>query len=114
MDNTFRVSAITDAHGRFFLSYELGENLPPGGRVWVELRLLEPAGVIVDGVADVEDGGGSDNLARSFEVSVTEPADLGEWNLGGGDNIKLFGGIGTPREGLMLSFEVHARAAQQA
>jgi hypothetical protein len=113
MDSSFKVSAITDSHGRFFLSYALGA-APEGGRVRVQLSLLEPDSVTVQGVADVEDGGGSDNPARNFEVRAGAPADLGEWLLEAGARLKLFGGIGEPKDGLMLSFEVLASAAQQA
>ncbi|MCC7478309.1 hypothetical protein IT575_07590 [bacterium] len=115
MDAIYKIFVTTDDMGRFFASQELGESIPSGASASIRISVVEPEGVLVEGVADVEnDSASSDNLARNFEVSHGQACDLGNWVLGGGDKLKLFGGVGESRPNLMLALQIVISAAEGA
>ncbi len=112
MDAIYKIFVTTDDMGRFFASQDLGDTLPAGSQAQISLSVAEPDGVLVEGVADVENNeASSGNLARNFELRHGSSFDLGNWTLGGSDKLKLFGGVGESRPNLMLALQVVVSAA---
>lgn len=112
MDAIYKIFVTTDDLGRFFATQALDSGIETAGQASIQLSVVEPEGVLVQGVADVEnESGNSDNPARNFECRHGSPCDIGNWTLGGGDKLKLYGGIGESRPNLMLALQVVVNAA---
>ena len=112
MAQIYKIFVTTDDFGRFFTTQELENVEELGPNAHIQVSVVDPGGVNIDGVADVESGTSSSNPARNFSVSQGNACELGNWQLAGGDRLKLYGGIGEARPNLMLELLVTIRPGE--
>jgi len=108
INRTFTVK--TDAAGAFKTEQIVNPPGPFGFTVELKAKLASPADTIISGNLDCDAADGNPrNDAKHFTVRSGETADLGEWNLDGGDNIiRLSGRTEPSRADTELVIEITA------
>ena len=106
---TIPLSVTTNAGGEIRLRDTFDPPGPFGATVTARVRLVEPPGARVEAVLDLEAANGStSNAPRPFAVdSGGAAADLGSWELWGGENrVRLDGRTVPPLANTRLDFEL--------
>ncbi|HEX9962273.1 MAG TPA: hypothetical protein VGB00_15170 [Pyrinomonadaceae bacterium] len=108
INRTLRVRTGADG------SYEAEQIFNPPGfwnyTVQAGARLVSPAGTTVTGTIEISAANDTtDNPPGNFSISTGETADLGSWELDGGDNtVRVTGQTSPARANEMLEIEVTA------